>query len=191
VTFTGRKLTIAVAACGVALALVPAGCGGDDDASTTTESSAEEWADNLCSALTTWRDDLETAADSFTDLSSLSEDSIREAVDDAKTATETLADSMRDLGRPDTSSGDQVETAVDDLATELENGAQELDDAVADVSSITDIPGAVGPITSTLTELTADVGNALQTIGDADAGDELETAFEDAGSCDELTDSSD
>jgi hypothetical protein len=189
VTFRRPKLTVAVVACVASLALVASGCGGDDDSSSAAP--AEEWADSLCSALTTWTNDLQAAAEPLSDLSSLSEESIRQAADDAKNATDTLTESMRSLGAPDTSSGDQVETAVDDLATELESGAQEVEDAVADVSSVADIPAALGTVTTTLSELSREVDSALQTIGDADASGELETAFEDADSCDELTDSSD
>jgi methyl-accepting chemotaxis protein len=183
-------LTVAVVASVASLALVAAGCGGGDDSSSSA-APAEEWADSFCSALTTWTDDLEEAAEPLTDLSSLSEESVRQAAADARAATETLTDSMRSLGAPDTTSGDQVETAVEDLAAELESGAQEIEDAVADVSSVADLPAAVGTVTTTLSELGRDVGSALQTIGDADASDELETAFEDADSCAELTDPND
>jgi hypothetical protein len=187
-TFRGPKLPVAVVACVAALALVSAGCGGDDDSSSAAP--AEEWADSFCSALTTWRNDLEAAAEPLSDLSSLSEESIRQAADDAKNATDALAESMRSLGAPDTSSGDQVETAVDDLSTELESGAQEIEDAVADVSSVADVPAALGTVTTTLSQMGTEVGGALQTIGDADASGELERAFENADSCSELTDSS-
>jgi hypothetical protein len=185
----GALFTRVLVALLLSFVLVAPGCGGDDDSSGAAP--AEEWADNFCSALAAWTDDLEAASEPLTDLSSLSEESVREAADDARNATETLTESMRSLGAPDTTSGDQVETAVEDLATQLESGAQEIEDAVADVSSVADIPAAVGTVTTTLSELGRDVGNALQTIGDADASGELETAFEDADSCSELTDSTD
>ena len=61
-------LTFALAACFASFALFAAGCGGDDESSsqTTTEASTgastDEWADSFCSALTTWKNDLEKAA---------------------------------------------------------------------------------------------------------------------------------
>jgi hypothetical protein len=181
-------LTYLLAVCVLTFVLVAAGCGGDDESS--SQAPAEEWADSFCSAVTTWTNDLEAAAEPLSDLSSLSEDSIRQAAEDAKSATETLAESMRSLGPPDTSSGDQVESSVEALATEVESGAQELEDAVADVSSVAEVPAALGTITTTLADLGREVGSALQTIGDADASGELESAFENADSCGELTDSS-
>lgn len=196
---TKRTLTFALAAFVASFALVAASCGGDDESSSqtttgSTEASAGasggEWADSFCSALTTWKDDLEQAAEPLADLSSLSEESIQQAADDARTATATLADSLKGLGRPDTSSGDQVRGSVQDLAAELENGANEIETAVEGVSSAADIPSAVGTITTTLTRIDTEVDGAVQTIEDADASGELKTAFDDADSCQELTNSS-
>jgi hypothetical protein len=185
------KLTAAVVACVASFALVAAGCGGDDSTNgTSTEASAEEWASNVCSALTTWKDDLRAATEPLTDLSSLSEESVRQAADDAKTATSTLADSLRGLGRPDISSGEQVESSVDDLVTEIENGANEVEAAVEGVSSVVDIPSAVGTITTTVADMGTEVDNVVQALEDADASGDLKTAFDDADSCDELTNSS-
>ena len=181
-----RTLTFVLATCFLSLALL-AGCGGDDGSSSQ---AADEWADGFCSALKTYTDDLAAIAEPLTDVSSLSEDSIQEAAEDAQNATETLAEDMRSLGAPDTTSGDQVDGAVEALATELESGALELEAAVADVSSAADVPAALGTLTTTLSELGREVGLALQTIEDADTSGELKTAFEDAQSCGELTGSS-
>ena len=170
------------------LALVAAGCGGDDESSSQT--AAEEWASSVCSAVTTWKNDLDQAAQPLTDLSSLSEESIRQAADDAKAATETLADSLKGLGRPETSSGEQVESAVNDLATKLESSAAEFETAVEGVSSLADIASAVGTITTTLSALGTTADSAVQTLEDADVSGELKTAFDQADSCKELTSSS-
>ena len=149
--------------------------------------TADEWADDFCSALKTYTDDLAAIAEPLTDVSSLSEDSLREAAGDAQDATETLAEDMRSLGTPDTTSGDQVDGAVEALATELETGAQELEAAVADVSSAADVPAALGTVTTTLSEMGREVGLALQNIEDADTSGELKTAFANEESCGDLT----
>jgi hypothetical protein len=180
-----RTLTFLLAACLLSLAFLTAGCGGDDGSS--SGATADEWADDFCSALTTYTDDLTAIAEPLTDVSSLSEDNIQEAAGNAQDATETFAEDMRSLGTPDIPSGDQVDGAVESLATELESGALELEAAVADVSSDADVPAAVGTITTTLSELGREVGRALQTIEDADTSGELETAFENAESCEDLT----
>ena len=180
-----RTLTFVLAACLLALGLFAAGCGGDDGSS--SQAAPDEWADDFCSALKTYTDDLAAIAEPLTDVSSLSEDSIKEAAGDAQDATETLAEDMRSLGTPDTTSGDQVDGAVEALATELESGALELEAAVADVSSAADVPAALGTVTTTLSEMGREVGLALQSIEDADTSGELKTAFENAESCGDLT----
>ena len=191
-TMEKPTLTFALAACFASFALFAAGCGGDDESSsqTTTEASTEastdEWADSFCSALTTWKNDLEEAAEPLTDLSSLSEESLQQAADDAKTATETLSDSLNGLGRPDISSGEQVRSSVQDLATDIENGANEIETAVEGVASVADIPSAIDTITATVTDMGTEVDGAVQTLEDADASGELKTAFADADSCGEL-----
>ena len=186
-------LTFALAACFASFALFAAGCGGDDESSsqTTTEASTgaqtgtstNEWANSFCSALTTWKNDLEEAAEPLTDLSSLSEESLQQAADEAKTATETLSDSLNGLGRPDISSGDQVRSSVQDLATDVENGADEIETAVEGVASVADIPSAFDTITTTVTDMGTEVDGAMQTLEDADPSGELVTAFADADSC--------
>ena len=186
-------LTFALAACFASFALFAAGCGGDDESSsqTTTEApteaqtgtSTDEWANSFCSALTTWKNDLEEAAEPLTDLSSLSEESLQQAADDAKTATETLSDSLNGLGRPDISSGDQVRSSVQDLATDVENGADEIETTVEGVASVADIPSAFDTITTTVTDMGTEVDGAMQTLEDADPSGELVTAFADADSC--------
>ena len=193
---TRPKRTFALTAC-VAFALVAAGCGGDDEptpqataGTSSSESSAEQWAGSLCTALTTWTNSLEEAVKPLTDLSSVSQESLQQAASDAKTATETLAGSLKSLERPDTESGDQVASSIENLATELETGANVIGNAVAAVSSAADLPSAVETITTTVTGMGHEVDTAVQSIEDADATGELTTAFDDADACGDLTDSS-
>jgi uncharacterized phage infection (PIP) family protein YhgE len=187
-----RTLKFLAVTCLLASALVAAGCGGDDESTTetSTEAAADEWASSVCSAVTTWKSDLEAAADPLTDLSSLSEESVRQAADDAKTATDTLTDSLRSLGRPNIESGEQVESSLDDIVTEVENAANEVEAAVEGITSVVDIPSAVSTITTTVADMSTEIDGAVQTLEDADARGELKTAFDNADSCDELTGSS-
>ncbi len=83
-----------------------------------------------------------------------------------------------------------MESSVDDLVTEIENGANEVEAAVEGISSVGDIPSAVGTITTTVADMGTEVDSAVQTLEDADASGELKTAFDDAYSCEELTNSS-
>jgi methyl-accepting chemotaxis protein len=155
-------------------------------ASRRRRASTGEWAESFCSALTRWEDDLEEAAEPLTDLSSLSEESLRQAADGAKRATETLSESLNGLGRPDISSGEQVRSSVQDLATDVENGADEIETALEGVASVADIPSAIETITTTVTDMGTEVDGAVQTLEDADLSGELVSAFADADSCGDL-----
>jgi uncharacterized protein YoxC len=185
-------LRFALAACFASCVLFAAGCGGEDESSSQTSieastgASTGEWAESFCSALRTWKDDLEEAAEPLTDLSSLSEESLRQAAEEAKRATETLSESLNGLGRPDISSGEQVRSSVQDLATDVEKGADEIETALEGVASVADIPSAIETITTTVTDMGTEVDGAVQTLEDADLSGELVSAFADADSCGEL-----
>ena len=79
---------------------------------------------------------------------------------------------------------------MNDLATELESSAAEIETAVEGVSSLADLSSAVGTITATLTTLGTTVESAVQMLADADVSGELKTAFDQADSCEDLASSS-
>ena len=83
----------------VALALVATGCAGDDESET---SATTEWASDFCTSTLAWSDELERIGEDVSDLTSLSSDTIRDAGEEARTATETYVDEIRGLGGPDT-----------------------------------------------------------------------------------------
>jgi hypothetical protein len=179
----------------LALALVAAGCGGGDDeeAAGTTEagtSATVEWAGSVCTAITTWKNELGQILDELADPSSLDEQSLEDAANDAKAATDTMVDELQSLGAPDTESGQDVEQAVDDFEKTMEDDVSEIEDTAEGISGITDLPGAITSISSSLSSMSAAFTSTLQTIEDADVQGELEDAFDESESCDELTGSS-
>ena len=156
-----------------ALTFATAGCGGGDDTSAT-----EAWAGDVCSSLTAWVDAIESATASIQ--SNPSMDGLRSAVDDAKQATETLTDDLRGLGRPDTEAGQEAEQTIDELATELQSGIDEIE------SESSDGLGALTALSATLTTIGGKVSSTFDQLEQLDAGGELQDAFENSDSCDEL-----
>jgi hypothetical protein len=163
------------------LALVAAGCGGDDSASAT-----DEWAESFCTSITTWRGEISQATDELTDLSSLSVDSFQSAAEDARAATSDLMDELRALGAPETSSGEEAKQAFDDFTTTADEERADIEDAVQGVSSATDLPGAFQTITAAVANVNEAFMSMLETVRSGDAADELETSFENADACDDL-----
>jgi hypothetical protein len=173
--------SLAIAVCLASLALIAAGCGGDDGGG-----SAEAWADDFCSAVTDWTDELEQLGEELGDVSSLTADSIRQAAEDANTATDDFVQRLRDLGAPDTESGDEVESELNELGDELEEQRDEVQQAVEDVEGLGGAADAVGEIGTALAAMGTAIQEALQAVEDADVGGELETALENSEACDEL-----
>ena len=174
---------IALAAIAVVLAFAALGCGGDD----SEASSATEWANDLCTAVTSWTDALEAEGSALT--GSPSEESLREAASGLESATDTFLDDVRGLGTPDTEAGTEARAAVDELADTVEAEQQEIEDAVDDASGITGVTSAISAVAASLTAMGEAFEQTFERLEDLDAGGELEQAFEEADACDELVSS--
>jgi hypothetical protein len=81
----------------VAVVLAAGGCGGSDTSST------QDWADGLCSAISTWTSSLQTTVSGLQ--GNFNKASLTSAVDDAQSSTKDFTDSLDELGTPDTDAG--------------------------------------------------------------------------------------
>jgi hypothetical protein len=168
-----RMTRAAVALALFALTFAAAGCGGGDDTSAT-----EAWAGDLCSSLSTWSDSVTAATESIKD--NPSADGLQSAVDDIKQATTTLTGELKGLGKPDTEGGQQAKDAIDQLATDLESAVAEIESAAGGGLA------ALSTVSGSLATVSGQVSSTFDQLEQLDAGEELQTAFEDADSCDEL-----
>ena len=173
-----RSLALAVA---LGVAVLAAGCGGSDDTP-----SAQSWADDVCSSINTWKDSITEAAQSVTD-GGVTKESVDNAIGDMKDATNTLTDDLKDLGAPDTDAGDQAKEQADKLSSQLQDGTQKIEDASQDVSGASEALAAASTITGTLSTMTSQVTAAFNNLQDLDAAGELQEAFRNADSCQDLT----
>lgn len=178
----GARTVLSILVVGVAL--VAAGCGGSDS---TDEDPTAAWASGFCTAVTSWTDELQSVASSFSDTSNLSQDGLESAADDVKSATQQFVDDIQGLGRPETESGEEVESALDSLSTTLETETANIEETVEGISGLTGIPSAITAITTSLSAMGTAFNEALQTIDDADAGDELQVALEDSPECADIS----
>ena len=163
------------------IALVAAGCGGDDE----SVPAATQWAGDVCTAVNTWRSEIAATASSVT--SNPTRAGLEEAADDAKTTTETLVDTLKGLGAPDTESGDEARSALDTLSTGLQGDVDAIQQAVQGVSSVQGLLAAVSSVSATLADISSQLSDALEQLGSLrDVDDQLRQAFTDADSCDGL-----
>jgi cell division protein ZapA (FtsZ GTPase activity inhibitor) len=167
-----RWLVLALLA--VALA---SGCGGDGGGDSTTE-----WADGVCSAITDWSESITTTAESLRG-GNLSEDALSGAVDEFETATRDFIDELRSLGKPDTDAGEQAEESLDQLADDVDENISKLK---SDVDEASGVQEAATAVTAALSTLGTQLASTFSELEQLDAAGELEDAFSEADSCDEL-----
>lgn len=161
---------------------------GEDD-SGSVETTA--WADSVCTSLSEWRGSISALAD--TGAAELTPESLEEGLDEARSATDDLVDSLKGIGPPEVEAGEEVEQALDDTADGLRESyesfrlsVQEALDAETPAAFLQQL-AALGPELQVLSQRVEDTVASLQSaslFGDASA--ELEQAFADAESCQTL-----
>jgi hypothetical protein len=164
----------------IALALVSAGCMGDD----SETSSTAEWATAFCTAISSWTDEAQQVGDAVR--SSPSADSLEQAAEDLSTATDEFVDEVQSLGAPDTESGDEIEEAIADFDETVQNEKAEVEEAVDDAEDAADLAGALTVVGSSLQAMGTSLQELFQAFENADVGGELETAFEESAACEEI-----
>lgn len=161
------------------LALVAAGCGSDEP----EVSASTQWADDLCTAVDTWQSSIATIASTLA--GNPTRDGLESAAGDAQDATETLVDTVRGLGSPDTESGEEAQSTVDSLADSLESEVDTIRNAVEDVSGVEGLLTAVSTVSGAVASMTSALTSSLDELqGLEDVDDELKQSFSEAESCD-------
>ncbi len=160
------------------------GCGGDSGGGSA--SSATDWADDVCSSISTWTGSITSAADSLRD-GNLTEEKLRSAVEDVKSATNDFADEVQALGPPDTDSGEQAQESLEALADDLEESTDKIDKALEDASTPSETLAALTTVTGALSTMGSRLSSTFTELEKLDPGGELEDAFSEADSCKELS----
>jgi len=168
------------AAAAVALFVFAAGCGSSKNAATTTTSSTVDWANGVCSAVSTYQASLTAAAKSLT--GNLSKAGLQDAANQAKTATDTFVSTTKGLGKPDTDSGKQAKATLDTLSSQLD----------ADVSAVksasqSGLLTGISTASATLVTAQKQITTAFDQLKGLDPKGELGDAFSQASSCSSLT----
>jgi hypothetical protein len=182
---TVRTVVIGVAAVVVVFLIVEAFGGGSSKSSTTTTaaSQAETWAEGTCGALVSWKGDVTAAANSLK--ATPTRENAKHAVDQAKTATLTLTDSLSALGTPGTSTGAKAHDAVESLRTQMQTGLSKLQSAAGKLSTGSGSVEVLSTISSTLATMREQLKAAGNTLRNLPNG-ELENAIASAPSCNKL-----
>ena len=161
-----------------AATLAAAGCGGNDN----EVPASTQWAGDLCTAVNTWRNSIATTASALA--SNPTREGLQQAASDAEATTSTLIDTVKGLGAPDTTSGEEARAAVDSLATSLQSDVETIKGAVENVSDVQGLLAAVSTVSATVTNISKQLSSSLDDLGALrDTDDELKQSFADAESC--------
>jgi hypothetical protein len=161
------------------VALLASGCGSSSDTS-----SAEEWANKLCGAFTTWEGAIRTSASDLQ--GNASKDGLETFVDDVDQATSDFVDDLKGLGKPDTRGGDQAEQELDQLSSVLDGELDKIKESVEGVSDANGVLSAVPVVSGSLVTMANQVSSTITQLRQADVADEFKQAFSSAESCQAL-----
>jgi methyl-accepting chemotaxis protein len=166
----------------VAAVLALAGCGGGDGAS----SASEDYANDVCSNLSTWVTDVQETVQSVTDAGlGISRDDIQSAFDQTKEATDALANDLEQAGPPETEEGQEAKSRLEDLTTELRQQLDTIQEALDSGAGLTSIAATVASAVSAAANA---VNTTFQNLKELDPPGELRGAFENSDECNSLQD---
>jgi hypothetical protein len=159
----------------------------EDDSS---QPSTTEWADSVCTSLSTWSSSITSLAD--VGGGTLTPKTLGDKLDEASSATQTLATDLKDLGAPDLEAGDQLKHELDSAATELEasfdtlkQSAQDAADTASPADFLQGLAALAPQFQALLDTISTTVDDLQANVGE-DAKAELQQAFESSSSCQQL-----
>jgi hypothetical protein len=173
----------AAAALVVALAFL-AGCGG----SGSDTSATEKWAGGVCDAVNSWQTELKSIGTNLQQ-GGLTKSDLQASIDKATTATKTLSNDLKQLGKPDTQAGEQAKSELTKLSNELSKNVDAIESAIADASGAAGVLNAVTVTSGALSTMGQQVSATVSQLEKLDAQGELQQAFDKASSCDNLVNS--
>lgn len=162
----------------LALGLLAAGCGSDEDPTTA-------WANDVCTAVSTWKGEITGIVDALA-AGQVTRDDLAAHVETAKDATGALVSDLESLGPPETDGGEEAQSAIEELATGLRTDMAAIETAFDDASGVSGLLNAVSVGASTLGAMGTRVTTTVDELQQLDVAGELETAFEQASACDDL-----
>jgi len=165
---------------GLAAALLFAGCGSKG--TTTSTASTSDWAGGVCTAITTWKTSISQAVDSVKN-GGISKSALQGAADKVKSANQTFAESIKNLGKPDTKAGSQAKQSLDQLSTDITSEQQKINTAMDGVTSVAGIVAAAPTVLGSLKTMASDVSTTFKQLQTLDASGELSSAFDQASAC--------
>jgi methyl-accepting chemotaxis protein len=175
-----RALALPVVSLVMLLSVAAAGCGGDDT------SSAESWANDVCTELDTWATSVTTAIRGvMSQGTSVTGADLKAAANEASTATSDLVDGLEQIDPPDTDSGDQAQQQLSQLGDELQQDADQVR------SLVQNTPSSVSGLIATAQSVLGQIGTAADQVKATltslqQLGSDLRTGIDQSDACTDL-----
>ena len=167
-----RRAVLVAASC---LAVLVAGCGGDD-------SSTEAWANDFCAAVGDWREQVQDAAGELAEPSTLSEEQLDESIRQAVAATDDLLADLGELGLPDLEARDEQE--LDHLESVLRERAANARGGIDQpAGSVSEALARLAALSRELSAAAATIELTIDKLSSLDPAGELKQALESSDAC--------
>ena len=107
-------------------------------------------------------------------------------IDNAATAASTFADDLRELGRPDVPSGEEIQNELETAATAAGETFEAVKDEVDDIDNATDVAVVAGAIAEAAQTALTGIQAATNRLQELDVEGTLTSALEGASECTNL-----
>jgi len=166
------------------IVVLAVGCGSSSSNTTTTSpvAAATAWAGGVCLAFTTYKSDLQQAADALK--SSPSRTQLYQSLTAAKTASTDLRSTLAAVGPPP-DEAKPTQQALDTLKGQIQDEVNTIKSQLDGISSASDVKAALPKIGAELDKLVADLKQAGTTLKGLPSG-ALKQGFEQAPNCKNL-----
>jgi hypothetical protein len=169
-----RRASLVAACC---LAVLAAGCGGDD-------SSAEAWADDFCTAVDDWRERVQDAAAELAEPTTLSEEQLDESIREAVAASDDLLADLGELGLPELEAPDEIEQELDHLESVLRERAGNARAGIDQpASSVSEALARLAALSRELAAAAETIELTIEKLRALDPAGELKQALESSDAC--------
>ena len=169
-----------------AVLVMGTGCSGSDGEN--QQSAAEAWADDVCASVSDWTGAIQDAQATLRDPANLSANDVEGTLDSVSTATSAFVSDLQNFGPPDTDAGQAAQAQLSTLSEQLQEQADIVTRALDQASggSLQEQLAQVSAVSGALSTMVSDSVAAVQNIRELDGAEELERAFQDSATCQEL-----
>lgn len=160
-----------------------AACGGGS--SSDEKKASEAYADNVCGAISSWKQEIKSIATDFS--GEISKASLQSQITKAESGTKQLVSDIKAVPPPDTSEGQAAKQQLDQLSEDVTTNVGAAKTAISDLpanASASTIATAVATLVPQVQNLADQAKSALTTL--KNAGGSLASAFKNSSSCKSL-----